>query len=141
MEIQLESYSPKRGHGTRYFWLAIIVVMAAVGADWWERKRITNLRSLSLEEQETILAAVDRTAIQHRLTKERVRRLRSRVTNPTMPVFIDQGLGTSALMNWESQVLTISPKFFEADPITQENSLLALAPPAAPFSETGQRRP
>lgn len=129
MNIELESYPSGNGRGRYFIWLAIFIVLAALCADLWEKKRVDNLRALSVEEQETVLAAIDRVAIQYRLTKERVRKLRNRVSDANFPTFVDQGLGLLPLLKTESQIVLFSPKFFEADPISQEHSILRLSSP------------
>lgn len=127
MNIQLDSYPSGNDRGRHFVWLAILIVITAVCADLWERKRVDNLRSLSLEEQETVFAAIDRTAVQYRLSKERIKRLRSRVSDGSFPTFVDLGLGQTPLLKTESQIILFSPKFFEADPVSQEHSILHLA--------------
>ena len=128
MEIQLEGGTVGSGKARYFFGITILLVLMAIGADIWDRKQVNNLRALSIEEQETVFAAIDRTAIQHRLSKGRVRELRSRIHDTTYPIFVDHGLGASPLLKMESQVVLFSPKFFEADPISQENSILRITP-------------
>lgn len=127
MQIQLESFPRESRRGHFAFWIAILIVIIGAAFDYWDRKRVNNLRALSLEEQETIFAAIDRAAIQHRLDKNRTQQLRARINNPALPAFVDTGMSARRLLYEESKMLLFSPNFFDADPISQENSLISLA--------------
>ena len=127
MAIGLRSSFPQHFQNTIAFWLPIIVVLLAASADWWERRRANQLRTLTVEEQETVISAIDLASRRHRIPQERIRELRSQVTNPATPALVDEGIVSESLLWEENNSILFSPLFFDADPISQEKSITAIA--------------